>query len=136
MRQRSRAFHFLTNVLDQGEAAPALIGTMAWMFRKLIEAQGLSPHTSPYEAARRLGMRAATAEMAMQHARKIPRRQLVRGFADTLRRGQLVKRGRDKRPGSDGVRGRATYSASGAAPGAEPRTARSSETVIDCQGLF
>jgi DNA polymerase III delta subunit len=43
MRQRSRAFHFLTNVLNQGEAAPALIGTMAWMFRKLIEAQGLSP---------------------------------------------------------------------------------------------
>ena len=80
MRQRSRAFHFLTNVLNQGESAPALIGTMAWMFRKLIEAQGLSPHTSSYQAAGRLGMRAATAEMAMQHARKIPRRQLVQGL--------------------------------------------------------
>jgi DNA polymerase-3 subunit delta len=80
MRQRSRAFHFLTNVLNQGEAAPALLGTMAWMFRKLIEAQGLSAHTSPYEAAGRLGMRAATAGMAMQHAKKIPRRQLVQGL--------------------------------------------------------
>ncbi len=76
-RQRVRAFHFLTNVLEQGEAAPGLIGAMAWMFRKLIEAQSLSPHTSPYQAAGRLGMRAAAAETAMRNAKKIPRRQLV-----------------------------------------------------------
>lgn len=79
-RQRARAFRFLANVLEQGEAAPALIGAMAWMYRKLIEAQQLSPHTSSYQAAGRLGMRAATAEMAMRHARKIPRRQLVQGL--------------------------------------------------------
>jgi len=80
MRQRTRAFQFLTNVLDQGEAAPALIGTMAWMFRKLIEVQGLSAHMSSYEVAGRLQMRAATAGMAMQYAKKIPRRQLVQGL--------------------------------------------------------
>jgi|SRR5690348_6986799 len=79
-RQRGRAFQFLANVLQQGEAAPALIGTMAWMYRKLIEAQQLSPHTQSYQAASRLGMRVATAEMAMRHARKIPRRQLVEGL--------------------------------------------------------
>ena len=79
-RQRARAFRFLASVLEQGEAAPALIGAMAWMYRKLIEAQQLSPHTSSYQAAGRLGMRAATAEMAMRHARKIPRRQLVQGL--------------------------------------------------------
>lgn len=79
-RQRARAFHFLTNVLQQGEAAPALIGAMAWMFRKLIEAQQLSPHTTSYQAAGRLQMRAATAEIALRHARKIPRRQLVEGL--------------------------------------------------------
>ena len=78
--QRVRAFHFLANVLHQGEAAPALIGAMAWMYRKLMEAQQLSPHTSSYQAAGRLGMRVATAEMAMRHARKIPRRQLVEGL--------------------------------------------------------
>jgi hypothetical protein len=50
------------------------------MFRKLIEAQGLDAHTSPYQAAGRLGMRAATAEIALRHARKIPRRQLVEGL--------------------------------------------------------
>jgi DNA polymerase-3 subunit delta len=79
-RQRARAFHFLANVLEQGEAAPALIGAMAWMYRKLIEAQQLSPNTSSYQAAGRLGMRAATAELAIRHARKIPRQQLVEGL--------------------------------------------------------
>jgi DNA polymerase-3 subunit delta len=79
-RQRERAFRFLANVLQQGEAAPALIGTMAWMYRKLIEAQQLSPHTQSYQAAGRLGMRVATAEIAMRNAKKIPRSQLVEGL--------------------------------------------------------
>jgi DNA polymerase-3 subunit delta len=79
-RQRGRAFQFLANVLQQGEPAPALIGTMAWMYRKLIEAQQLSPHTQSYQAAGRLGMRVATAELAMRNARKIPRQQLVEGL--------------------------------------------------------
>jgi DNA polymerase III delta subunit len=79
-RQRGRAFEFLANVLQQGEPAPALIGTMAWMYRKLIEAQQLSPHTQSYQAAGQLGMRVATAELAIRHARKIPRRQLVEGL--------------------------------------------------------
>jgi len=46
----------------------------------LIEAQQLSPHTSSYQAAGRMGMRAATAELAIRHARKIPRQQLVEGL--------------------------------------------------------
>ena len=79
-RERGRAFRFLANVLQQGEPPPALIGTMAWMYRKLIEAQQLSPHTPSYQVAGRLGMRVATAEMAMRNARKIPRRQLVEGL--------------------------------------------------------
>jgi len=79
-RQRARAFSFLANVLQQGEGAPGLVAAMAWMFRKLIEAQQLSPHTSAYQAAGRLGMRLATAELALRNAKKIPRRQLVQGL--------------------------------------------------------
>lgn len=79
-RQRARAFHFLANVLQQGEGAPGLIAAIAWMYRKLIEAQQLSSHTSSYQAAGRLGMRPATAELAIRHAKKIPRRQLVEGL--------------------------------------------------------
>jgi DNA polymerase III subunit delta len=79
-RQRERAFRFLANVWQQGETAPALIGAMAWMCRKLIEAQQLSPQISAYQAADRLKMRPASAEAAIRHARKIPRRQLVEGL--------------------------------------------------------
>jgi DNA polymerase-3 subunit delta len=79
-RERARAFHFLANVLQQGEGAPGLIAAMAWMYRKLMEAQQLSPHTSAYQAAGRLRMRLATAELAMSNARKIPRWQLVEGL--------------------------------------------------------
>jgi hypothetical protein len=53
---------------------------MAWMYRKLIEAQELSPHISKYQAAGRLGMRVASAEMAIRQANKIPRRRLVEGL--------------------------------------------------------
>jgi DNA polymerase III subunit delta len=124
MRQRSRAFHFLTNVLDQGEAAPALIGTMAWMFRKLIEAQSLSPRTSPYEAAGRLGMRAATAGMALQYARKIPRRQLVQGLRTLYDADSWLKGGAtDDRAVMEFVVAQLTASQE-AAPGTEPREQR------------
>jgi DNA polymerase-3 subunit delta len=92
-RERGPAFRFLANVLQQGEAAPALIGTMAWMYRKLIEAQQLSPHTSSYQAAGRLGMRVATAEMAMRNARKIPRRQLVEGLQALYNADSTLKAG-------------------------------------------
>ncbi len=92
-RQRASAFRFLANVLQQGEPAPALIGAMAWMYRKLIEAQQLSPHTAPYQAAGRLGMRVATAEMAMRHARRIPRQQLVNGLRALYDADSTVKSG-------------------------------------------
>jgi DNA polymerase III subunit delta len=79
-RQRTRALLFLDNLLREGEQPPALVGAMAWMFRKLLEAQDLGPNLNSYQAAGRLGMRPATADIAMRQARKIPRRQLVNGL--------------------------------------------------------
>ena len=76
----SRAFIFLDNLLREGEQPPALVGAMAWMFRKLMEAQDLGPQVSGWQAAGRLGMRANTAEIALRQARKIPRRQLADGL--------------------------------------------------------
>ena len=66
--------------MREGEAAPALVGAITWMFRKLLEAQELGSNVSHWQAAGRLGMRPATAEMALKNARKIPRRQLVTGL--------------------------------------------------------
>ena len=79
-RNRSRAFAFLDSLLREGEQPPALLGAMAWMFRKLMEAQELGAHATEYQAAGRLNMRVAAAKLALQQARKIPRSQLVEGL--------------------------------------------------------
>ena len=78
--QRARALAFLDTLLREGEPAPALVGAMAWMYRKLLEAKELGPGASGWQAASRLNMRPATAEMAVRQAQKIPRRQLVDGL--------------------------------------------------------
>jgi DNA polymerase-3 subunit delta len=79
-QDRLSAFKFLDKLLRDGEQPPALIGAMAWMFRKLIEAQDLSGHISAGQAAGKLKMRIATAELALRQARKIPRPRLVEGM--------------------------------------------------------
>jgi len=81
LRKRDRALVFLDSLLREGEQPPALVGAMAWMYRKLIEAQDLPPGTPGWQAARQLGMRAGTAEQALRQCRKIPREQLLNGLA-------------------------------------------------------
>jgi DNA polymerase-3 subunit delta len=78
--QMSRAFQFLDQLLREGEQPPALVGALAWTFRKLLEAQELGRGVSSGMAAGRLGMRRDAAEAAMRQAQKISRRQLVRGL--------------------------------------------------------
>ena len=78
--QLSRALQFLDKLLRDGEPPPALVGAMAWMFRKLLEAQELGRGASAGQAAGRLGMRRETAEMALRQAQKISRAQLVKGL--------------------------------------------------------
>jgi DNA polymerase-3 subunit delta len=78
--QRAKALAFLDSLLREGEAPPALVGAMAWMYRKLLEAKELGPHVGGYQAAGRLGMRPAAAEVAVRQAQKIPRRQLIDGL--------------------------------------------------------
>ncbi len=79
--QRSRALGFLDSLLREGEQPAGLVGAMAWMYRKLIEAQEVSGSLSAWQAARRLGMRQETAELALRQSRKIPRQQLLDGLA-------------------------------------------------------
>jgi DNA polymerase-3 subunit delta len=79
-RQPERALAFLDKLLRDGEQPPALVGAMAWMYRKLLEAQELGRHASAGQAAGRLGMRREAAETALRQAQKISRRQLVQGL--------------------------------------------------------
>ena len=78
--QRGRALKFLDSVLRDGEPAPAIVGALAWMFRKLLEAQELSRGASQWDAARILGMRPEQAQLALDRSRRIPRERLRAGL--------------------------------------------------------
>jgi DNA polymerase-3 subunit delta len=75
-----RALAFLDSLLREGEEPVALVGAMAWMYRKLIEVQELPPGTNSYAAAGRLRMRPETVELAQRQSRAMPRERLLRGI--------------------------------------------------------
>jgi DNA polymerase III subunit delta len=80
-RKRDSALAFLDNLLREGEQPPAMVGALAWMYRKLIEARELPPSTNAFQAARTLGMRPETAEVALRQARRISKKELLAGLA-------------------------------------------------------
>jgi DNA polymerase-3 subunit delta len=80
-RRSAQALEFLDSLLREGEAAVALLGGLAWMYRKLLEAQELPQGTNGWQAASRLKMRTEAAELAMQRSRKFPKSQLTNGLA-------------------------------------------------------
>jgi DNA polymerase-3 subunit delta len=80
-RKAAQALEFLDSLLREGEAAVALLGGLAWMYRKLLEAQELPQGTNGWQAASRLKMRADAAELAVRRSRKFPKSQLTNGVA-------------------------------------------------------
>jgi DNA polymerase-3 subunit delta len=92
-RQPARALEFLDSLLREGEAAPALLGALAWMYRKLLEAQELPANESGWQAAGRLKMRSEAAEMAMKQCRKFPKTQLTSGLAALYEADSRLKSG-------------------------------------------
>jgi DNA polymerase-3 subunit delta len=79
-RKRAEALAFLDNLLREGEEPVALVGAMAWLYRKLIEARSLPAHTPGYQASRTLAMRPDAAEAAMRQAHRIPKKDLLAGL--------------------------------------------------------
>jgi DNA polymerase III subunit delta len=79
-RNRAAALAFLDNLLREGEQPAGIVGALAWMYRKLIEARHLPAGTGGFQAARQLGMRPDAAENAVRQAHRIPRPQLLAGL--------------------------------------------------------
>jgi len=79
-RKRGAALAFLDNLLREGEQPAGIVGALAWMYRKLIEARDLPAHTSGFQAARQLGMRPEAAEAAVRQAHRIPKKDLLAGL--------------------------------------------------------
>jgi len=92
-RQPSVALEFLDSLLREGEQAPALLVALAWMYRKLLEAQELPPGIFGGQAAGRLHMQSKTAEMAIRQSRKFPRTQLTAGLAALYEADSRLKSG-------------------------------------------
>jgi len=79
-RRRDAALEFLDNLLREGEEPIGLVGVLAWMYRKLIEARDLPAGTSGFQAARTLAMRPDAAEAAVRNAHRIPKQDLINGL--------------------------------------------------------
>jgi DNA polymerase-3 subunit delta len=92
-RNPEKALEFLDGVLRQGEEPAGMIGAIAWMYRKLLEAQELAPGVPGWQAARALGMRPDSAEKAVFHARKITKAQLLDGLRALYEADSRVKSG-------------------------------------------
>jgi DNA polymerase-3 subunit delta len=79
-RQPKKALEFLDRLLRDGEEPLQMLGAMAWMYRKLIEASEVKGVANGWQAARALGMRPEQAELALQNARKISKPRLLAGL--------------------------------------------------------
>ena len=79
-RQPRKALEFIDCLLRDGEEPVLMVGGMAWMYRKLVEASEVRGVSNGWQAAKALGMRPEQAELAIQCARKIPREQLLDGL--------------------------------------------------------
>ncbi len=94
-RQSSKALEFLNRLLRDGEEPLLLLGAMAWMYRKLIEASEVKSVTNGGQAARALGMRPEQAELALRSAQKIPKTRLLDGLRALQKADDRLKGGRE-----------------------------------------
>lgn len=90
---RARALRFLASILHEGEQPVMIVGAMAWMYRKLMEAQELPRGADAWQAARVLRMRRDTAELALREAKRMPRGQLADGLSALAEADNRLKSG-------------------------------------------
>jgi DNA polymerase III subunit delta len=78
-RKRDAAFAFLDNLLREGESPPAIVGALAWMYRKLVETRDGPLSGGGYQ--RPAGREGGPAGMTMRPALRISRKNLLAGLA-------------------------------------------------------
>jgi DNA polymerase III subunit delta len=79
-RQPRKALEFIERLLREGEEPVVMVGGMAWMYRKLVEASEVRGPLQGWQAAKALGMRPEQAELAIQSARRISKERLLDGL--------------------------------------------------------
>lgn len=97
-RRAKPALEFLDRLLRDGEEPLQILGAMAWMYRKLVEASELKGSVQGWQAARSLQMRPDQAELAVRNARRLSRSRLLSGLGALQRADDRLKSGeRDSR---------------------------------------
>jgi DNA polymerase-3 subunit delta len=91
--QANKALEFINRLLREGEEPLMMVGAMAWMYRKLVEASEMRGATSGWQAARALAMRPEQAELALRCVRKVPRERLLDGLHALLEADSRLKSG-------------------------------------------
>jgi DNA polymerase III delta subunit len=81
-------------LIRDGEEPLLMLGAMAWMYRKLIEASEIKGVTNGWQAARALGMRPEQAELALRSAQRIPKTRLLTGLGSLQKADDLLKSGK------------------------------------------
>jgi len=79
-RQPRKALEFIDRLLREGEEPIMMVGGMAWMYRKLVEASEVRGANNPWQAAKALAMRPEQAELAIRCAQRISRERLLDGL--------------------------------------------------------
>lgn len=94
-RQSKRALEFFDRLVREGEEPLQMLGALAWMYRKLVEASEIRGAANGWQAARALGMRPEQAELALRSARKISKPQLLAGLRALQQADDRLKGGTD-----------------------------------------
>jgi DNA polymerase III subunit delta len=92
-RQSRQSLEFLDRLLREGEEPLQMLGAMAWMYRKLIEASEIKGAVNGWQAARALGMAPDRAQLAVENARKISKPRLLAGLRALQESDDRLKRG-------------------------------------------
>jgi DNA polymerase III subunit delta len=96
-RQPKKALEFFDRLLREGEEPLQMLGAMAWMYRKLVEASEVRGVTNGWQAAKALGMRPEQAELAIRSAQKISKDRLLDGLRILQKADDQLKRGQNQR---------------------------------------
>ena len=91
--RREATLEFLDSLIRDGEQPAALVGGLAWMYRKLIEVRELPQHVEAWQVTRQLGMQQESAAIALRESRRFTRTQLLEGLVALAEADSLLKSG-------------------------------------------
>jgi DNA polymerase III subunit delta len=92
-RKHDAALKFLDNILREGEQPAGIVGALAWMYRKLIEASEMPQGTNGYQASRVLGMPPDRAATVLQQSRRFRRAELLDAIRELSEADNRLKSG-------------------------------------------